>query len=221
MRKLSDKEMDSWHGPTNYITVFAVVKPGSTSTKTRVVANSAMRNARLGLSVNDCMWGGPNALCDCSAVSFFWRAIEVALMVDLCKAYQSIHTSETELHLRRFVFREDPCSDWEVFGFERVTFGDLAAGLVLEVAKRRVANLGEEIDPLAAQQLKDFTYVDDSIMGGSREEVDRMRGTRKDGEYSGTVPHILARGALKVKFMAVSGWTTWWKLLLLGARHSG
>ena len=64
VRKLSDKEMDSWHGPTNYITVFAVVKPGSTSTKTRVVANSAMRNARSGLSVNDCMWGGPNALCE-------------------------------------------------------------------------------------------------------------------------------------------------------------
>ena len=155
----------------NYITIFPVVKPESKSTKTRVVSNSAMKNARSGLSVNECMWGGPNALCELLNCLIFWHAVEMALMIDLKKAYQSIHTSDLELHLRRFVFRESPGSEWRVYGFERATFGDLAAGLVLEVAKRRVADLGANIDPMAASQLKDFTYVDDSICGGSRQEV--------------------------------------------------
>ena len=33
-----------------------------------------------------------------------------------------------------------------------------------------------EIDQKAAQQLQDYFYVDDSFMGGTAEEVDRMRG---------------------------------------------
>ena len=57
--RLSQEEMDLWHGPVNYITTFAVLKPESVSTKTRVVSNLAMRNARSKLSLNDCMAVGP------------------------------------------------------------------------------------------------------------------------------------------------------------------
>ena len=102
------------------------------------------------------MFPGPNALCDLLVCLIFWRSVELAIMMDLKKAYQAIHTSEMELHLRRFVFRTDPKHQWRIFGFTRATFGDLAAGLLLEVGKRRVADLGQEIDPLASQQLKDF-----------------------------------------------------------------
>ena len=49
------------------------------------------------------------------------------------------------------------------------------------------------------------------LMGGSPEDVDRMRGTRIDGKYTGTVSRILAKGAMEVKFMAVSGSTDEWE----------
>ena len=160
--------------------MFAVVKPESVSTKTRVVANSAMRNARARLSLNECMWPGPNALCDLYDCLIFWRAVEVALMTDLRKAYQSIHTGDMELHLRRFLFREDRNQPWKDYAFTRATFGDLAAGLILEIAKRKVAELGREEDPMAAQQLQDFCYVDDSILGGSQEDAERMRGESRE-----------------------------------------
>ena len=127
------------------------------------------------------------------------------MVVDLRKAYQSIHTGKKELHLRRLWFRQAMVSDWEQYAYIRANFGDLAAGLILEVANRLVADVGEEIDPTAADQLRDFSYVDDSIFGGSEEDMRWMRGVRSNGEYSGTVPQILAMGALKVKFMAVPG----------------
>ena len=126
-------------------------------------------------------------------------------MLDLKKAYQAIHTSEKELHLHRFFFRASPHDDWEIFGYTRATFGDLAAGLILEVAKRRVADLGREIDPQAADQLKKNAYVDDAVLGGDKEDVQRMRGKRSAEGYTGTVPQILAKGGLKVKFMAITG----------------
>ena len=136
VRRLTPQEMADWHGPQHYITTFAVVKPESLSTKTRVVSNSAMRNARARLSLNQCMWPGPNALTDLLDCLIFWRAVQVALMTDLKKAYQSIYTGEMELHLRKFLYRRDPGDKWEDLAFTRATFGDVAAGLVLEVAKR-------------------------------------------------------------------------------------
>ena len=221
VRRLTSQEMEDWHGPLHYITTFAVVKPESVSTKTRVVANSAMRNARSRLSLNECMWPGPNALCDLFDCLIFWRAVEVALMTDLKKAYQAIHTGPMELHLRRFLYREKREDPWLDFAFTRATFGDIVAGLILEVAKRKVAELGREVDPQAAQQLQDFCYVDDSILGGSQEDAERMRGQRVDGGYTGTMPRILAYGAMRVKFMAISGSSDVWEAEQLAGKTLG
>ena len=221
VRRLTDSEMTDWHGPVHYITTFAVLKPESVSTKTRVVSNSAMRNARSKLSLNACMWPGPNALCDLYDCLIFWRSVEVALVTDLQKAYQAIHTGPMELHLRRFVFREARDKDWVDYVFTRATFGDVAAGLILEIAKRRVAEMGSGIDPEAAEQLKNYSYVDDSIMGGSAQDVARMRGERTDAGYTGTVPRILAQGAMKVKFMAVSGSDDPWEASQLAGKTLG
>ena len=205
VRRISGDEMARWHGPVHYVTVFAVVKMESVSTKTRVVSNSAMKNAVSRLSLNDCLWPGPNALADLLDCLIFWRGVEVAIIMDLKKAYQAIHTSPMELHLRRFVFRASPDLAWETYGYTRANFGDLSAGLMLEVGKRRVANLGADIDPQAADQLKTRSYVDDSILGGSVDDVSRMRGERTDVGYTGTVARILAKGAMSIKFMAVTG----------------
>ena len=62
--------------------------------------------------------------------------------MDLKKAYQAIHTSSMELHLRRFLFRPSPDQAWTTYGYTRANFGDLSAGLMLEVGKRRVAKPG-------------------------------------------------------------------------------
>ena len=205
VREIGEEEMERWHGPVHYVTTFAVLKADSVSTKTRIVSNSAMKNCNSKLSLNDCMWPGPNALADLLNCLIFWRSVAVAIMMDLRKAYQAIHTCENELHLRRFLFRRDPGDLWQTFGYTRVTFGDVSAGLTLEIAKRKVATAGAHIDPEAAEQVKNNTYVDDSILGGTQEDVNRMRGERIGDSYTGTVPRILQRGGMQIKFMAVTG----------------
>ena len=221
VRHISEDEMSLWHGPVHYVTVFAVIKPDSISTKTRVVSNSALKNAVARLSLNDCMWPGPNALADLLDCLLFWRGVEKAIMMDLNKAYQAIHTSTMELHLRRFLFRRSPSEVWTTYGYTRANFGDLSAGLMLEVGKRRVANLGQDIDPQAAQQIRDKSYVDDSILGGSSEDVERMRGERTTEGYTGTVAKILAKGAMSIKFMAVTGSSDAFEIEQLGGKCLG
>ena len=94
---------------------------------------------------------------------------------------------------------------WDTYGYTQATFGDLSAGLLLEIGKRKVANLGHAIDPMASSQLKDYFYIDDGILGGTQADVDRMRGDRVDGRYTGTAARILTLGGMTVKFMAVTG----------------
>ena len=103
----------------------------------------------------------------------------------------------------------------------RPTFGDVSTGLVLEVAKQCVAVLGTDIDPLAAQQLQDNSYVDDSVLGGDEDDATLMRGERVNGEYTGTVVKILAKGAMTVKFITVSGSKDPWEEEQLGGKNLG
>ena len=206
VRELTREETEEWSGPVHFLTLFPVHKEASVSTKLRIVSNSALVNALSGLSLNDCLWGGPNALAELLAVLVHWRTVDVALVTDITKAYHVIHTREKELHLRRFLWREAPTLPWRVCAHTRATFGDLPAGLMLELVKRRAATLGVEVDPMAAQQIMDDSYVDDIILGGSREEVQRMKGhLQEDGTYSGTVTRILGLCGMRPKFLAVSG----------------
>ena len=92
---------------------------------------------------------------------------------------------------------------WKDCAYMRATFGDKAAALLLEVAKKWVAQEGGNIDPMAAEHIRDKLYVDDGFAGGLEVDVKRMVGDLKEnGGYDGTVTRILETCGLKVKFMA-------------------
>ena len=89
-----------------------------------------------------------------------------------------------------------------------VAFGDIPAATFLELGKGLTADAGKHIDPVASRKLKQDSYVDDHITGGSKEEVKRMMGVKQeDGSYSGTFGEILKKGKLLVKVMVPSGET--------------
>ena len=79
---------------------------------------------------------GPNALSPLLEVLIGFRMEEVALVYDLTKAYQSIQTGEVERHVRRIAWRfGDTAADWQIFGYDVVTFRNQVAGLPLELVK--------------------------------------------------------------------------------------
>ena len=94
---------------------------------------------------------------------------------------------------------------WEIYAYNVVTFGDQIAGLILELVKSLAAQLGEEIDLKASNQIQRITYVDDGAGGGSREKVEKYRGKLVNGKYDGTIPRILALVGLDLTVMVSSG----------------
>ena len=73
------------------------------------------------------------------------------------------------------------------FAFTRATFGGVAAGLPLEVAKQRAAEEGGPRDPLEAQQIKEKIDVDKGAMGGKPSDVERMKRKKiASGQYDNT-----------------------------------
>ena len=50
---------------------------------------------------------------------------------------------------------------WRTYIFTQAHFGDLSAGLLHEVAKKKAADLGEQIDQVVAEQIQKHVYVHD------------------------------------------------------------
>ena len=57
---------------------------------------------------------------------------------------------------------------WRVCGSTSGMFRDLPDGLILQLVKRKAAELGMELDPKAPQQILDNSYMDDCIIGAAR-----------------------------------------------------
>ena len=72
--KLSSEEIRSYSGSISYYTHLPVFKPDSTTTPLRIVFNGALKNANAGVSPNDCMYKGPNALNSLLQVLISWRS---------------------------------------------------------------------------------------------------------------------------------------------------
>ena len=104
--KVSKAQIQTYHGPTNYITHHDIYKHGSASTPVRLVSNSSFRNGSTNL--NNIMVKGPNTLADIFENQTKCRSYEVDLVFDGTKAYNSITTGLVERHYMRFWFREDP-----------------------------------------------------------------------------------------------------------------
>ena len=110
-------------------------------------------------------------------VLIWWRTNHHTLLLDRARANQLLQTGEHKKFTRLFLVRENSQEPWLTYGFDRVTFGDHIAPLALELAKSRAADLGQDLHPSTADQIKQKLYVDDgAIAAESRDEVKRMRG---------------------------------------------
>ena len=212
-REISEVEREEYKGPVNYISHHEVFKSQSSSTPTRIVSNSSLKN-RDGLSLNEILMKGPNSLNNIFSIQLRFRTYPCALVGDISKMYNSVATTTTERHLRRLLWRDmDVDIKPRTYGMETVMFGDKPAAAICATAISQTAEKHEYIDPVAAEKIKRDMYVDDITSGD--------KDVEKTTRLKENMTEILAKGGFKVKGFVMSGETSMENLSLLGTGEIG
>ena len=137
-------------------------KPSSRTTKVRIISNSSLSNNNSGVSYNDMLPKGPNSLVPLIEALITWRVYPQVVMWGYSKCYNSVKTTEKELHCQRFVWRLDQSGPWKEYGIDAMHFRDKCAAMGLDVSKKKVARAGKHIDE-AAVRIIEKDYVDDGF----------------------------------------------------------
>ena len=188
--KLTQQEIDSWQGPVFYLSHLAVEQPKSVTTPVRIVFNSSQ--IYKGVSLNSFLAKGPDSYkTNLLGMLLRFREEAVVLIGDIKKMYNSVFLGELEMHTHRFLWRDLEDRPPDVWCITRVNMGDKPAGAISIEAKDRTADLFRDINPKAADLIKESSYVDDII--------DSVNSLQEAKQLTGDAECILEKGGFKVK----------------------
>nr|XP_034195140.1 uncharacterized protein LOC117611301 [Osmia lignaria] len=147
-----------------YLPHHGVFKPGSETTKLRVVFNGSSPTTT-GLSVNDIMHTGANLLLNINDVLLWIRHHKCIFATDITKMYRQVRVHEDDRNLQRILWIDEESNEVP-YTLTTVTYGTKAAPFLAVRALLQLAEDEGQRYPLAVPSIKYARYVDD-IFGGA------------------------------------------------------
>ncbi|XP_076129224.1 uncharacterized protein LOC143110221 [Alosa pseudoharengus] len=194
--ELTKEEIEGWNGPIWYISHLVAPNPHSSSTPVRIVWNSSQEFK--GLSLNNLLHKGPDVLNPIRGVLLRFRSRLYAALGDVKKMYNSVWLKDEEVHLHRFLWRDNPEDEIGVFAVVRVNIGDKPAGCIAQVAMRETANLPQFSSMVEERRiLTEDCYVDDVLT--SHDDLQTLVRLTKG------VEEILKAGGFSLKPWVLTG----------------
>ena len=145
--------------PVFYLPNRPHLKEESLSTKVRPVFD-ASANGFNGVSLNDCMYAGPNLMNDMASILLRFRRWRIALVADIEKAFHMISVSPADRDALRFLWCHDGRT--KTMRFCRLPFGNSASPfLLLATLQHHLSSF----DSRAASDLRDNMFVDNFLTG--------------------------------------------------------
>ncbi|XP_075526710.1 uncharacterized protein LOC142558463 [Dermacentor variabilis] len=167
-------------GPIYYMPHRGVVRPGSETTKLRVVFDASSKAAGK-LSLNDVLFAGPNLNPNLADILIRFRVHNVAIMSDIEKAFLQIELAESARDAVRFLWYQstpgqgDALPPIKEYRMTRVPFGVTCSPFLLAATLSHHLKTVQEKFPRIAKILSDNLYVDDLVTGAdSVEEAERI-----------------------------------------------
>ena len=155
----------------SYLPWHVVHKSSSLHTKVRVVFDASCKDRRLGLSLNDFLWKGPNLVNSLVEILLRFRIYKIASSSDIEKAFLTIKIQKSDRRYLRFFYLKDPESknfELATYNFEINIFGSRASSFILAaVLKHHLGKYSSE-EPLIPQ-IQDNLLVDNLVTGCSTE----------------------------------------------------
>ncbi len=150
----------------NYLSHHAVVKPGKSTTKLRVVFNASAKGSK-GLSLNDVLLTGPKLQKDINTILLKFRFHPIVFLADIKQMYLQINLTPEHRDFQRLLWRFDPNDPVEEYRLNTVTFGVSSSPFLAIRTLQELASLEKHKYPEAAQVLLEDTFVDDICSGTS------------------------------------------------------
>ncbi len=195
-KKLSKETIADWKGPVWYVSHLVAPNPHSVTTPVQLVWNSSQKFR--GISMNDLLLKGPDVLNTIRAVLLRFRRGVHAALCDIRKMYNSVWLEDLEMHLHRFLWRNNEDGEIEEYAITRVNIGDRPAGCIAQLAMRETAKL-PMFTHLEEERrvLEEDSYVDDILT--SHNDLEKLDKTTKK------VEEILKAGGFSLKPWVRSG----------------
>ena len=155
----------------HYLPHRGVVKSDSKTTSLRVVMDASAKPNGSSVSLNDCLYTGPNLIVNMCTLLLKFRTEKFAACADVEKAFLNIMLREADRDVLRFYFPKDifdPNSPMRVFRYKCVMFGASSSPFLLAAVIE--VHLEKHIqDRILRQSLKNI-FIDNLIATANSEE---------------------------------------------------
>ena len=139
-----------------------MIRNERTTTKMRVVFDASCNTN--GLSLNECLYSGPNLLGKIFDILLRFRMNKIVILADIKQAFLNISIYESHRDFLRFLWRT-PQGNLIIYRFCRVVFGLTSSPFLLNgTIRHHLIKYQNDWSEFAAKFLRDL-YVDDSTTG--------------------------------------------------------
>ena len=173
VKKLSEQEVDCDSSVIWYLPHRFVINPKKPDRLRRVYDASAKF---MGQSLNDKIYTGPDLLSSLFGVFIRFCEGKIAMAADVKEMYHMLRLPDSDKPAMRFLWRESPDEEPNVYQFERTVFGEVSAPSRANYTMRRNADENGKDLPLGVRAVYKHFYMDDGLPStDSREEAIEMR----------------------------------------------
>lgn len=149
-----------------YMPHHSVLKPGSLTTKMRVVFNASAVTTS-GKSLNDILLDGLVVQNDLFTILLRFRKHEIVFIGDIAKMYRQIWVHPTQVDLQRIVWRFKPDNKVQSYALQTLTYGTRPAAFIATRCLKQIALNVQNSEPVESEIILKDIYMDDILTGAS------------------------------------------------------
>lgn len=161
--------IDIFDKSSYYIPHHAVLKPGNTTTKLRVVYDASAESSN-GKSLNDNLFMGPKLQQDLPGIVLRFRLHAVVFTTDIKQMFRQIVVTPEHRKYQRLLFRFQQSEPVKTFEMTTVTFGQRSSPFLAIRTLHQLAQDEAKEYPKVTRVIHQDLYVDDVATGADSEE---------------------------------------------------
>ena len=145
--------------------IYNEVRISSTTTKIRIVFEASVKTSTE-MSLTEQFMIGPTIHSLLINVQLHFRNFSIAIMTDVSRMYRAVLLpEERDLHVCRFVWRDDPKEPLKEYRMTQLTFRVLVSFFAANMAVKCNAVKMENKYPQTAKAVVESFYVDNELVG--------------------------------------------------------